>query len=290
MNVEKIRQFIGNIATEQLFHASWCIGESVLVVTPLSLQTDLESMKNHAHPSYSFIVPFDDFHRLSVEERSVPSVHGKIQVLSPDILHHSLEREEPSRYLQIFITKGFFEKLVTLYSYDAIPSFKGELFEMGEDLMPILGEFTIEGKNQMPGFEKVMEGLEEKIGHSLIRSILSMKVNRYPITHRFEINKVFNYIHDHYQEDIDVSHMALQIGLSTSHFTRIFRDESGYSPMDFLIHLRLQKARDLLRKKSTSITEIAQLCGFNSISYFSASFHKAYKMSPSHYRKAHKKS
>ena len=205
MGNERIRQLVGDSILEQDQFSRWYCGTNVLAFLPPSVEKSNVNRKNHTHPSYSFLLFFDDFYTLSIEDRIIPSIHGRLQVISPEVYHNRVEQDDPSRYIAVFIAKKFFEKLLIMYSYDAIPGFKGELFEAGDDLLPILLEYMIEGENRMPGFDQAMEGLEKKIGHSLIRSILSMKPNRYPVTHHLEINKVITYIHDHYHEDIDVA-------------------------------------------------------------------------------------
>jgi AraC-like DNA-binding protein len=289
MCLEKIRNFVGEFTREQLQYVDYFIGTNILVLIPSPGKKDLSCLQNHIHPSYSFILFFDDTYTISIEGRTISSIRGKLQAISPEIQHQKLTQDSFSHYIALFISKSFFGKLLKMYSYDAIPAFKGEFYDPGQDFLPVLKEFMIEWENQMPGFDHVMKGLESKIGHSIIRMILSLKPNIYPVTHRLDISNVIKYIYEHYHEDIDVLHMAQYVGLSTSHFSYIFREESGYSPLDYLIKVRLRKAQLLLRTGDKSITEIAKSCGFHGISYFSASFHKAFDTSPTDYRKAFRK-
>lgn len=57
------------------------------------------------------------------------------------------------------------------------------------------------------------------------------------------------------------------------------------SIMDYLLQVRLSKARDLLLVSSHSIEEISEICGFSSVSYFRTSFKQIIGTSPLHYRK-----
>ena len=65
----------------------------------------------------------------------------------------------------------------------------------------------------------------------------------------------------------------------------VFKKVTGYSPIDYLLHVRLAKAGELLLKTSIPVSEIASDCGFNDSNYFSRQFRKTYGLSPRDYRK-----
>jgi len=79
--------------------------------------------------------------------------------------------------------------------------------------------------------------------------------------------------------------MASLAHLSTSHFARVFKRETGKAPMEYVHDLRLERAKKRLIAGDKSMTEIALECGFGSPSYLSACFQKEYKMTPSEYQK-----
>ena len=70
---------------------------------------------------------------------------------------------------------------------------------------------------------------------------------------------------------------------------RIFKSEMGVSFCDYLLSLRLSKAEEMLRKTDAKIIDIALATGFNSISYFNREFFKKNGITPTDYRKRHKK-
>jgi len=69
-------------------------------------------------------------------------------------------------------------------------------------------------------------------------------------------------------------------GMSRSHFSRVFREATGLSPIDYLIHLRLREAMRRLRAGHQSITEIALETGFSDSNYFARLFRQRVGMSP----------
>jgi Transcriptional regulator containing an amidase domain and an AraC-type DNA-binding HTH domain len=76
--------------------------------------------------------------------------------------------------------------------------------------------------------------------------------------------------------------------LSKSQLTEIFKTKTGYSPIDYFIRLKIQKACSLLDLSDLSIYEIAAQLGYEDQYYFSRSFRKIMGMSPSSYRKIKK--
>ncbi|MCC8137722.1 MAG: AraC family transcriptional regulator [Clostridiales bacterium] len=73
-------------------------------------------------------------------------------------------------------------------------------------------------------------------------------------------------------------------GFSKYHFSRIFKECSGYNFYDYLCLLRIKAAENLLMSKEHSITEVALLSGFSSLSTFNRMFKKKKGCTPSEYR------
>jgi AraC-like DNA-binding protein len=81
-----------------------------------------------------------------------------------------------------------------------------------------------------------------------------------------------------------LAELADHARMSESNLSWVFREATGQSPIEYLIHLRLQKAMALLRHRDWSITEIAYRVGFNDSNYFSRQFKQVTGMTPSAYR------
>ena len=79
--------------------------------------------------------------------------------------------------------------------------------------------------------------------------------------------------------------MAEEVRLSASHFSRLFAERTGHSPIDYFIQLKIQRACQLLNNSDWSIAEVAREMGFEDQFYFSRLFRKVMNMSPREYRK-----
>ena len=83
--------------------------------------------------------------------------------------------------------------------------------------------------------------------------------------------------------DFTITMFAEEIGISVSMLNRKMKALIGITPNDFIKHLRIIKASELLNSKSFNVSEVAHQCGFNDISYFGVCFKKQYGVSPSNY-------
>jgi len=87
-----------------------------------------------------------------------------------------------------------------------------------------------------------------------------------------------------FAEKITLDDLAQKANLSKRHFQRIFMECLGRSPIDHLLHVRIQKAAELLRHSNRTITEIAFDCGFSDSNYFTRQFRQIMNQSPGQYR------
>lgn len=100
---------------------------------------------------------------------------------------------------------------------------------------------------------------------------------------QYEVAK--EYINKHFASRITLDELAANCYVSKWHLTRLFKQHSGSSPFEYINAKRLELAKKLLRETDYSITKIAYESGFNSSSYFSQIFKKAFNTSPENYRK-----
>ena len=81
-----------------------------------------------------------------------------------------------------------------------------------------------------------------------------------------------------------VSALARRCGMSDTYFRRLFVARFGVTPLKHINDLRLARAMELLQADYHTVEEIAYMCGFNNISYFSTFFKKETGFSPMAYR------
>jgi len=96
------------------------------------------------------------------------------------------------------------------------------------------------------------------------------------------------WIDEQAHEPIDLEEAARQAGVSPFHFLRLFAKVLGVTPHQYLVRARLRRAARLLAETTRSITEIALDVGFNDLSNFVRTFHRAAGVSPGRFRQAAK--
>lgn len=109
------------------------------------------------------------------------------------------------------------------------------------------------------------------------------------IHHSIDLNeediivKAKKYIHTFYDQDIQLNDIADAISISKFYLSRIFKAKTGENIKDYLLKVRLEKAKQLLQK-NYNVKEVAYKTGFNNPSYFSKCFKKEMKISPGEYK------
>ena len=99
-----------------------------------------------------------------------------------------------------------------------------------------------------------------------------------------KIERVKDYINDNLAENLNLSKIAEIANISTYHFARLFKQKTGYSPHQYVIQHRIEKAKNLLSKTNLSIVEIAYSIGCSSQSNFTSLFRKKVGTTPQKYR------
>lgn len=104
--------------------------------------------------------------------------------------------------------------------------------------------------------------------------------------YRSAILDAINYIHDNYNEELHLEDICRYSMMSKTYFCSIFKSLTGKTFTEYLIHLRIQKALDMLVKSNVPITKICYDVGFNDVTHFCRTFKKIVGVSPKYYRKA----
>ncbi|MCM1257536.1 MAG: AraC family transcriptional regulator [Roseburia sp.] len=101
-----------------------------------------------------------------------------------------------------------------------------------------------------------------------------------------KMKQIIKYIECNYMEKITIADIASEIGVSSSHFMKFFKNTMGTSFIDYLNEYRLAMASRLLLSSDASVLDIANEVGFDNLSYFNRLFKKRFGMTPSNYRKS----
>lgn len=94
-----------------------------------------------------------------------------------------------------------------------------------------------------------------------------------------------DYIQKNISKQISLDSISELVHLEKSYFVRLFRKNTGRTPIEMLVSLRLEKANDLVANTDIKICDIASMCGYNTISYFISEYKKLFGITPAMHRK-----
>lgn len=138
------------------------------------------------------------------------------------------------------------------------------------------------------GYHQVIAGITLQILAEVYSISLHKEEDKTPV--RILIDKAKFLLLESLEKHVDLERMAKDLPMGYSTFRKAFKKITGEPPNQFLLHLRLNRARYLLDTTNLSINEVAYQTGFDSIYYFSKLFKKRIGKSPKFYRNGNVKS
>lgn len=282
--IEMVEKLIQNTYNDQLDMVEAHLSDDIGIFMPeLGMQIESSAIK-HNHPAYQFTVSFDEKVTFQIGDKKIVNKAGHITGFSPNVEHCETYRDTSPHYIVIFIDKNYFEAEFKHYDQGKLPIFEGHSIKVPTDLLSYLKSFMIESDNSMIASEVFLKSISVLICHSIIRGYLDIQLKSNRVASRFEINCTIEYMNAKYDNKLTLQDLAQYAKMSKTHFSRVFKEETGQSVMDYLNEIRLENVKRLLIYSEKSITEIALMCGFSSSSYLSTSFHTKYGITPSAYK------
>jgi AraC family transcriptional regulator len=98
------------------------------------------------------------------------------------------------------------------------------------------------------------------------------------------LRKVMELVQAEMDSDLSLEELAEAAGLSITHFSDMFRQSTGQSPHQFVLHRRVERAKELLRAAEMRVLDVAVACGFKSQQHFARVFRSVCGASPTQYR------
>lgn len=248
----------------------------------------------HAHEGYEFFIPYSYspfLKTLSVDGIEVTPHPGALIPTNPGQSHGAEGDFTIYSSLCLYIPK----KHITNIAY-SITGAKNLIFSIkanpfSKNLQQLVNQFIRESREQKAGYKHLLESLSTQIIVDLLRHTdnnASQKMNRRETGARLNILRVVEYLHDNFNQDFTNEELLNIANLSPYYFIRLFKKETGRTPQQYLVELKIEKAKELLAFSNYSVTEICFLSGFSEHSHFSKVFKKLTGSTPLDYRKLHK--
>lgn len=253
-----------------------------------------ENYNMHWHNAMEIIIPLENYYDVIVNQQSFHLMPDEILIIPPRELHSICAPEHGSRFVYLidisFLShvNGYSNVMSllmhplfispktypTLY-HEILPFFidmKNDYFENHEysDFLiysHLLKLFATLGQNHIQQLDFDNDTCNDK-KRDYIRKFLT----------------IIEFIDSHYSDNLNLESIADSSGFSKYHFSRLFKQYTGFTFCDYLNYRRIKEAELLLVQQDCSITEVALQSGFTSISTFNRLFKQMKGCSPSEYR------
>ena len=218
-------------------------------------------------------------------------VYGDVCLLPPMKMHYGqITKQTHINYYQLDIGRDTFstipdgnlliDRLIDLTAH--ADSFLRPSPEKGKEALRLCEEIetALRKEESFLAYAKVIEFLSMlyplyKNPTSVARADFSLRTLQ-----------IIRYIEKHYAEDVTITEIAKELGVSASFLSRIFKKEIGIPIHEYLNQYRISKSLSLL--KTHSITEVGYICGFCDNSHFISIFKKYIGTTPMQYKKQHR--
>ena len=98
------------------------------------------------------------------------------------------------------------------------------------------------------------------------------------------LRRVTELVHAEIEDELGLHKMAEAAGLSPAHFSQMFRKSTGESPHQFVLRIRVERAKEMLRAPKARVLDVAIACGFKTQQHFARVFRRACGATPTEYR------
>lgn len=248
----------------------------------------------HWHDEFEIIYVRSGFLTVSISGESYIGKTGEAFVVSPGNLHLMGSQTGtvdyytflfPLKYISFRTDDMLDEKLLEPLNSGHLmicPRVKDTAKELCEQLIEIYEAKKDESES------KITTQVRTKI--ILLQFILEMWEKGFVIENdksgRNTIEKeMISYIQQNFMEKISLKEFSEQFHLSEKYISRYFKEHFHITLSQYITHLRLEHAKQLLQDTDIPVTEIAMQSGYQNVSYFIRSFKKTYGVSPLKYRK-----
>lgn len=262
----------------------------VIIIT----KTDLlltKSQGTHSHDSYEFLIPFVSMPFIYCSGKSYYVRQDSVFPINTNQEHGPSGEMKKCCFTAIQISSELVGKVASGINGQCNMIFKNEEFSLSTELRSLLQRFLDETKNPKSGNKVMADSLGIQIVVQLIRDYEVREEERFKIDGQLKktgIEGVVCFMNENsINSEYSTKKAAKIANLSDYHFIRSFKNQTGKTPYHFLLDLKIHKAKELLKDRNLSITEVCFSCGFINHSHFATAFKNRMGMSPSHYRKTH---
>lgn len=245
--------------------------------------TDIETLRAHGRIDYQLIYVIKGKGTFFINNKFVELEEGKFLIYKPkDIQNYKYYSKDKTAVYWVHFTGKSCDEILNRLSIidDRNYYFVGVDSKSIEILDKIIYELQIKEKIYIEICNAYLMEFLCNLGRLKARFLEGKQNNR-----SLPIQNIMSVMHREYSKNHDLEYFASLCNLSKYRFIHSFKEYSGISPINYIIKIRIEKAKELLLSSSLNISEISSLVGYENSMYFSRLFKKNNGMSPTEYRK-----
>jgi len=250
--------------------------------------------ESHFHSTYEIYYLMSGQREFFIKDRTILVPEGHIVIIAPNILHRTMNARKPKH--ERFIV-NIHESMMTS-AYGDRPDILKPLLEreylvfacspqdrlfIDELVQNILREL----QQQDTGFEMYMHTLILQMLIVCCRHIQSRHpepmISPSPMHDR--ISEIVRYMNKHYMEHLTLQQMAEKFYISPYYLSRLFKEATGFTFVEYLNNVRVKEAKKLLESTTLKVNQISRKVGFGSVTHFGRVFKEISGHAPLYYRK-----
>lgn len=167
---------------------------------------------------------------------------------------------------------------------------KGELFQIKDPgkvkkILDHMLELFKESTDFNFGKDEIINGELHRFLRVIAEANTGKPAENEPDNKSAIVIKLKKYIASNYAKKLTLKDLTNVVYLSPYYLSHVFKNETGYSPIEFVIKMKIDKAKKLLKNKNITISKIAEEIGYDSIHYFSRIFRAVEGITPSEFRR-----
>lgn len=251
--------------------------------------------ENHSHDSYEIYYLLEGERYYFIKNRTYPIAKGDLVFIKRNDIHRTLDAENPTHErILINFKKEFVSSLARDFpDMDIFSCFHREFATIR---LTANEQETVETLlfRMLQEYKRMSYGASTSL--KLLLCELLVFINRYISQHpenQFEhrnplhkkISDVVTYINNNYMKPITLEHLSSEFFISPFYLSRVFKEVTGFTYVEYLNNVRIKEAQRLLRETGLKVTEVAEKSGYDSSTHFGRVFKESTGQSPLKYRK-----
>lgn len=230
-------------------------------------------------PGYVFIINPDETHMYHIEN------DNRLEIINclfmPNLIHETLLRE-----LQLLGEMDFFYVLPFLNTNERFKHSLQLTSRESAAILPLLIGMEDEMNNKRPGYQSLIKMKLVEMLVLLSRFYKDQQNDEVDniMDDQMRSRRICGYLERHFNQKINIPSLADLFYVSSRQLNRIVKKETGLSVLEFIHHIRIERAKQLLEQTSESMISIAHLVGYDNTAFFSRLFLRLTGCTPGEYR------